>query len=320
MLLQRTLIVVILLGFFLSIVIGPVLIPLLVKIKAGQSIREEGPQNHFIKQGTPTMGGFVFILSAITATLIITRINSPLFIVLFSFITFSIIGVIDDYIKVVLKRPLGLRAYQKIIMQLAASVGLLAIAHASGLLSTEIYVPYLRISVDLGLWIYPFLIWVTVGTVNSVNLTDGLDGLAAGTMVIVSGFFGLVAWHLGFESIAWFSGALSGACLGFLVFNIHPAKVFMGDTGSLALGGALAAIAILTNMTLLLPIVGGVFFIETLSVIIQVTSFKLTGRRVFKMSPIHHHFELSGWSETSVVTIFWGTTLVLSLVGILGIP
>ncbi len=320
MLLQRSVVIVILLGFFLSVMIGPVLVPLLIKIKAGQSIRKDGPQNHLIKQGTPTMGGFIFIFSSISATLIMTRFDRYLLVALFSYIAFAIIGLIDDHIKVVLKRPLGLRAYQKIIMQFVAAIGVLMLARYSGILPTNIYVPYLRITLEIGLWIYPFLIWVVIGTVNSVNLTDGLDGLAAGTMVIVSGFFSLVAWHLGFYSIAWFSGALSGSCLGFLVFNIHPARIFMGDTGSLALGGALSVIAVLTNLTLLLPVVGGIFFIEALSVIIQVTMFKATGKRVFKMSPLHHHFELSGWSETRVVTIFWGVTLILALLGILGIP
>lgn len=320
MLLQRSLIIVILLGFFLSVLIGPVLVPLLMKINAGQSIRKEGPQNHLIKQGTPTMGGFIFILSSISATLIMTRLDRYLFITLFSYIAFTIIGLIDDHIKVILKRPLGLRAYQKIIMQFAAAVGVLVLANYSGLLPSNIYVPYFRINLDMGLWMYPFLIWVIIGTVNSVNLTDGLDGLAAGAMVIISGFFSLVAWHLGLFSIAWFSGALSGACLGFLVFNIYPARIFMGDTGSLALGGALSAIAILTNLTLLIPVVGGIFLIESLSVIIQVAMFKTTGKRVFKMSPLHHHFELSGWSETRVVTVFWGITLILTLLGVLGIP
>ena len=320
MVLQRSIVIVILLGFFLSLLIGPVLIPLLIKIKAGQSIRQEGPQNHLVKQGTPTMGGFIFIFASISATLIMTRFDRYLFVGLFSYIAFGIIGLIDDHIKVVLKRPLGLRAYQKIIMQFAATVGVLMLARSTGLLPLSIYIPYLRITVDTGLWTYPFLLWVIIGTVNSVNLTDGLDGLAAGTTVIISGFFSLVAWHLGLHSIAWFAGAISGSCLGFLVFNIHPARVFMGDTGSLALGGALSAIAILTNMTLLLPVVGGIFFIETMSVIIQVAAFKSTGKRVFKMSPLHHHFELSGWSETRVVTTFWGITLILALLGILGIP
>jgi phospho-N-acetylmuramoyl-pentapeptide-transferase len=319
-LLQRSLILVILWGFLFSVLLGPVLIPVLKKINAGQSIRQEGPESHMVKQGTPTMGGFIFILAAITASLMMTRMDKLLLVAFFSVLVFASIGLIDDYIKVVLKRSLGLRAYQKLIMQLSAAGGILILAQQSGVLPQRIYIPYLRLMVDLGWWMIPFLMWVIVGTVNSVNLTDGLDGLAAGTMVMISGFFGLVCWHLGLTSLAWFSGALSGACLGFLVFNIYPARVFMGDTGSLALGGALSAIALLSNMTLLLPVVGGIFFAETLSVILQVAGFKLTRKRLFKMSPLHHHFELSGWSETRVVTTFWGITLVLCLLGILGIP
>lgn len=320
MILQRSLIVVILLGFLFSALLGPVLIPILIKIKAGQSIRQDGPKSHQIKQGTPTMGGFIFILAAVTATMMVSGMDESLLVAFFGFLSFAAIGLIDDYIKVVLKRPLGLRAYQKIIMQVAAAAGLLILAQQSNLLPKEIYIPYGRVMVDFGWWMLPFLILVIVGTANSVNLTDGLDGLAAGTMVIVSGFFSLICWHLGLTSLAWFSGALSGACLGFLVFNIYPARVFMGDTGSLALGGALSAIGIISNMTLLIPIVGGIFVAETLSVILQVAGYKLTGKRLFKMSPLHHHFELSGWSETRVVTIFWGITLVMCLVGILGIP
>jgi phospho-N-acetylmuramoyl-pentapeptide-transferase len=318
-LLQRSLILVILLGFLFAVVLGPVLIPVLIKIKAGQNVRTDGPESHLSKQGTPSMGGLIFILAAVSATLLMTSIDRTLFVVLFSFAVFGSIGLIDDYIKIVLRRPMGLRAYQKMIMQLAASAGVLVIALQAGVLPEMIYIPYLRTMVDPGWLLFPYLIFVTVGTVNSVNLTDGLDGLASGIMVIITGFFSLVCWHYGLIELAWFSGALSGACLGFLVFNIYPARIFMGDTGSLALGGALSAIALITNMTLILPVVGGILFAETFSVIIQVIGFKTTRRRVFKMSPLHHHFELSGWSETRVVTIFWGITIILCLLGILGI-
>ncbi len=319
MLLQRSLILVILLGFLFAVVLGPVLIPVFIKIKAGQNVRTDGPESHLSKQGTPSMGGFIFILSAVSATLLMTSVDRTLFVVLFSFAIFASIGLIDDYIKIILRRPLGLRAYQKMIMQLAASAAVLVIARQAGVLPELIYIPYLRIMVDPGWFLFPYLLFVSVGTVNSVNLTDGLDGLASGIMVIIAGFFSLVCWHYELIEMAWFAGALSGACLGFLVFNIYPARIFMGDTGSLALGGALSAIAIITNMTLILPVVGGILFAETFSVIIQVIGFKTTGKRVFKMSPLHHHFELSGWSETRVVTIFWGITIILCLLGILGI-
>lgn len=320
MLLQRSLVLAILLGFLFAAALGPVLIPVLKRIKAGQSIRQDGPQSHLAKQGTPTMGGLMFILASVTATLMITKLEETLLLALMGFLVFGAIGFVDDYLKVVLKRPMGLRAYQKMAMQLTAAGGILLFAEKRGLVPQQLYVPFLRNELTLGWLMVPFLVWVIVGTVNSVNLTDGLDGLAAGTMVIVSGFFSLVCWHLSFVELAWFTGTLSGACLGFLIFNIYPARVFMGDTGSLALGGALSVIALITNLTLLLPIVGGVFFAETLSVILQVSSFKLTGKRVFKMSPLHHHFELSGWSESRVVTTFWGVTIVLCLLGILGIP
>ena len=320
MLLQRSIILVILLGFLFSVILGPVLIPVLNRIKAGQHIRADGPQSHLTKQGTPTLGGLLFILSAITATLVMTPFDRSLFLIFFGFLAFGCIGFVDDYIKVVLKRPLGLQAYQKIILQLVAAGGWIALAMEGGLVPETIYIPYVRITVDPGGLLIPFLVWVMVGTVNSVNLTDGIDGLASGITVIIGGFFALVCWHLELKQAAWFSGALSGACLGFLVFNIHPAKVFMGDTGSLAIGGGLSTVAVMSNMTLLLPVVGGIFFIETLSVIIQVAGYKMTGKRVFKMSPLHHHFELSGWSEVKVVTVFWGATVVLCLLGILGIP
>lgn len=300
-------------------IIGPIIIPLLRRIKAGQSIREDGPQTHLIKQGTPTMGGLMIILSSIVTVIVLAETTKELQATFIAFIGFAMIGFMDDYIKVVLKRPLGLRAYQKMLLQIGVSLLFLYFAMGWEIIPSDIYIPYVRIFVPMGLWMYPFLLFVIIGTVNSVNLTDGLDGLASGVTVIVAGFFSLVAWHMGYRDLGYFAGAISGACLGFLIFNIYPAKVFMGDTGSLALGGAIAALAVTTNLTLLLPIVGGVFFIETLSVMIQVVAFKKTGKRVFRMSPLHHHFELGGWSETRVVSVFWGVTVILCLVGILGI-
>ena len=319
MLLQRALILSILLGFVIATILGPVMIPLLRRLKAGQSIREDGPQTHLIKEGTPTMGGLIIVPSSIAAVMILSEATRELQVALMAFIGFATIGFLDDYLKVVLKRPLGLRAYQKIVLQFLVASLFLFFAMIWDVLPNELYIPYVRSFIQPGLWWIPFLIFVIIGTVNSVNLTDGLDGLAAGVTIIVAGFFSLVAWHMGYRDLGWFAGAISGACLGFLVYNIYPAKVFMGDTGSLALGGAVAALAVTTNLTLLLPIVGGVFFVETLSVMIQVAVYKMTGKRVFRMSPLHHHFELSGWSETRVVTVFWGVTVILSLAGILGI-
>ncbi|SDY41973.1 phospho-N-acetylmuramoyl-pentapeptide-transferase [Tindallia californiensis] len=319
MILQRSLILSILLGFVFSTMIGPLMIPALRRVKAGQSIREDGPQTHLIKAGTPTMGGLIMIPSSILAVIILTEITYELKAAFFSFLGFAIIGLIDDYLKVVLKRPLGLRAYQKMGLQIFVTTIFIGLANHLCILPEKLFVPYARVYIDLGILWIPFLFFVIIGTVNSVNLTDGLDGLASGITVIVTGFFSLVAWHMGYQDLAWFAGAVSGSCIGFLVYNIYPAKIFMGDTGSLALGGAIAALAVITNMTLLLPIVGGVFFIETLSVMIQVAGYKTTGKRVFRMSPLHHHFELCGWSETRVVTVFWGVTIILCLAGILGI-
>ncbi|RQD66910.1 MAG: phospho-N-acetylmuramoyl-pentapeptide-transferase [Tindallia sp. MSAO_Bac2] len=319
MLLQRALILSILLGFVFSTALGPVMIPILRRIKAGQSIREDGPRTHLIKQGTPTMGGLIIIPSSIAAVLILSGATRELQVTLVAYIGFAAVGFIDDYLKVVLKRPLGLRAYQKMGLQILVASLFLYLASHWQVLPGSLYIPYLRLFIQPGLWWIPFLLFVIIGTVNSVNLTDGLDGLASGVTIIVAGFFSLVAWHMGYQDLGWFAGAISGACLGFLIYNIHPAKIFMGDTGSLALGGAIAALAVTTNMTLLLPVVGGIFFVETLSVMIQVAGYKMTKKRIFRMSPLHHHFELSGWSETRVVTVFWGITVILCLAGILGI-
>ncbi len=319
MVLQRALVLSILLGFVFASILGPVMIPLLRRVNAGQSIREDGPQTHLIKQGTPTMGGLIIIPSSLAAVMILSEATRELQVTLIAFIGFAMIGFLDDYIKVVLKRPLGLRVSQKMGLQFLVASLFLFFAMKWDIIPNELYVPYLRTFIKPGLWWIPFLIFVIIGTVNSVNLTDGLDGLASGVTIIVAGFFSLVAWHMGYRDLGWFAGAISGACLGFLIYNIYPAKIFMGDTGSLALGGAVAALAVTTNLTLLLPIVGGVFFVETLSVITQVAVFKKTGKRVLRMSPLHHHFELGGWSETRVVTVFWGVTVILCLAGILGI-
>lgn len=316
-------IITLLLSFLLSALIAMIAIPILKRIKAGQSIREEGPQSHLMKAGTPTMGGIIIILGTVITALIIGGSNREMWILIFSFISFGTIGFIDDFIKVVLKRNLGLRAYQKIIMQFLAALSVVLL-HLQTTGSTSVLVPFIKESVqirgfiipeylDLGPLYIPFMIFVIIGTVNSVNLTDGLDGLASGVSAVVAIFFALFAISLGFMTAGIFSGAIAGACLGFLLFNANPAKVFMGDTGSLALGGGIVAVAILTDSVLLIPIVGGVFFLESLSVIIQVLSFKLTGNRVFKMSPIHHHFEMIGWKETKVVTVFWTATTIFAI-------
>jgi phospho-N-acetylmuramoyl-pentapeptide-transferase len=232
-------------------------------------------------------------------------------------IGFGLIGFFDDYLKVIKKVNLGLRAYQKFGLQIIISVALAVFLsnYSSG--STNVFIPIADVYIDFGIWYIPFIVFAVLAMTNAVNLTDGLDGLASGVTAFVTLFFAVAGLSFGVASGAYFSAAVCGACLGFLVFNKNPAKVFMGDTGSLALGGALAMISVLVNQELLLLLIGLVFVIETLSVILQVGSFKLRKKRIFKMSPIHHHFELSGWSEWKVVLVFWSTGLVMALIAVL---
>lgn len=295
-------------AFIIAIVISPFFIPFLQRLKFGQSIREEGPSWHQSKSGTPTMGGIVILLSVVLAAIGIgiffDVMNVETYLLLFVLLGYGLIGFLDDFIKVVMKRNLGLTSKQKLFGQLLIAIIFFFVLKQTEY-ETTVAIPGTDISFDLG-WMYViFLIFMLVGASNAVNLTDGLDGLLSGTAAIAFGTYAVLAYNLEQYEVAIFSIAIVGAVLGFLVFNAHPAKVFMGDTGSLALGGAIAAIAILTKMELLLILIGGVFVLETLSVIIQVTSFKLTGKRVFKMSPLHHHFEMSGWSEWRVVITFW---------------
>lgn len=316
------LVVTIVIAFFITLVLGPIVIPLLHRLKVGQSIRDEGPKSHMTKSGTPTMGGLIMIAAIAITTLTSGTINKDLYVILFATIAFGLIGFIDDFIKVVLRRNLGLKAHEKLIGQIIVAVIIALYQSKVSVTGTKILIPFVQGAnkyLDLGMLYVPFIAFVVVATANGVNLTDGLDGLAAGVTLIVSSFFSLVAMNWGYPSIAVFCGALTGACLGFLRFNAHPARVFMGDTGSMALGGAIATIAILMNLTLFIPIVGGIYFAETLSVMMQVASFKLTGKRIFKMSPLHHHFELSGWKETKVVVVFWSVTLLLCIIGLFGL-
>ena len=310
----------IIIAFFITLILGPIVIPLLRKFKIGQSIREEGPQSHLSKTGTPTMGGIIIFIALIITVFTSGIITKDMYVLVLATFGFGLIGFIDDYIKVVMKRNLGLKAYQKLIGQIILAIILAVYQSNTSVLGTKVIIPFLNNQyLDLGILYIPFIAFVVVGTVNSVNLTDGLDGLASGVTLIILSFFGLVALYWGMGSISIFSTALTGACLGFLIHNAYPAKIFMGDTGSMALGGAVAAIAILLNLPLVLPIVGGIYFIETLSVIIQVLSFKLTGKRVFLMSPLHHHFEHKGWKETTVVTVFYFVTVVLCLIGVISL-
>lgn len=317
--LEPSILVAMITAFIIAVILSPIFIPYLRKLKFGQSIRDEGPKSHKKKSGTPTMGGLIILialsLSAIFISMYFDVLSTRTFILLFVTVCFGIIGFLDDYIKVVKKRNLGLTSKQKFICQVIVSIIVFFAIKSTGV-STSVAIPGTGYEIDLGFIYALLIIFMLVGTSNAVNLTDGLDGLVSGTAAIAFGAYAVLAYNQQQLDVAIFSIAVVGAVLGFLVFNAHPAKVFMGDTGSLALGGALAAIAIVTNLEILLVIIGGVFVIETLSVMIQVASFKTTGKRVFKMSPLHHHYELSGWSEWRVVVTFWFVGLLFALLGI----
>lgn len=299
---------------------GPLLIPELHKLKFGQSIREEGPKSHQAKSGTPTMGGIMIILAIVIATVAAAPLTPAVLLALFITLGHFVLGFLDDYIKVVKKRNLGLKAKQKMLGQILIAIVTMIVGTRVLGIDTTIWIPIADINLDIGIGYYFLVLFVLVGTSNAVNLTDGLDGLASGTVAIASGAYALVCYMTGHFDLAIFCVAMMMACLAFLRFNAHPAKVFMGDTGSLALGGAIAAAGILTHTEILLAVIGFVFVCEALSVIIQVISFKTTGKRVFRMSPIHHHFELGGWKETKVVFVFWMVGLVASVVGLLMMP
>lgn len=307
----------IVLGIVFSLIFGKIMIPILKSLHAGQSIREDGPQSHLVKSGTPTIGGLIFLASVILVTLITANLKLSVLMILFSTLAFGTVGFIDDYIKVVKKRNLGLRAYQKLLLQILTAVILIIYQYNSKNMGTDLYIPFLKDYRSIGFLYVPFIIFVIVGTVNSVNLTDGLDGLSSSVTIICLLFFNVVAVKFQRYEIAFFCLALAGALIGFLFFNKYPAKVFMGDTGSLALGGSISAIALLLNVPLILPIAGGIYFIETLSVIIQVISFKTRGKRVFLMSPLHHHFEHKGWHERKVVAVFSLVELILCIISYL---
>lgn len=312
----REILIPIVVSFLITVLVSPLFIPVLRRLKFGQSIREEGPRAHYKKAGTPTMGGIIILLSLTLTSLAFVQRNTEWWILLFATLGYGAIGFLDDFIKIALKRSLGLTAKQKLAAQLIVAGGLYWILVRNGF-STDLSVPGTDWSIDLGWLYFPFLALIMLATSNAVNLTDGLDGLLAGTAAIAFGAFAVIGLMFSQYTVALFSVAVVGALLGFLVFNAHPARVFMGDTGSLALGGGLAATAVLTKSELLLIVIGGVFVIETLSVMLQVMSFKLRGKRIFRMSPIHHHFELAGWSEWRVVATFWAVGFLFAAVGLL---
>ncbi|EES48187.1 phospho-N-acetylmuramoyl-pentapeptide-transferase [Clostridium botulinum] len=317
-LLNPTVLSALLMGFAFSMVLGPIFIPMLHKLKFGQNIRKDGPQSHLKKSGTPTMGGLIFFISVTVTMLIIGyKPTDEGMVVLYSLIAFGIIGFLDDILKIIHRDNLGLRAYQKMILLLLFSIALAYYGYTN--IGTDIIIPFMNSKLNLGIFYIPLVVVYYAATTNAVNLTDGIDGLASSVTVIVLTFFAIVGFKTGHYQVGVFSIALAGALLGFLKFNAFPAKIFMGDTGSLALGGAIATIALILKMPLFIIIVGGIYVVETLSVIIQVTSFKTTGKRVFKMAPIHHHFEQCGWSEVKLVTVFSIITLILCIIGFIAL-
>lgn len=301
-------------GLVVALILGPIFIPLLHKFKFGQNIREDGPQSHLKKAGTPTMGGIIFII-AIIVVMISMRysISSEGMVILYSMIAFGFIGLLDDMLKIIHKNNLGLRAWQKMVLLLLFSVAMAYYAYAN--IGSTISVPFTDIHLSLGIIYIPLVIIYYAATTNAVNLTDGLDGLATSVTIIVLIFFTIVSVKEGKEDIAVFCIGLIGALLGFLKYNRFKAKIFMGDTGSLALGGAIGSIALLLKMPIIVVIVGGIYVFEAASVIIQVISFKTRGKRVFKMAPVHHHFEQLGWSEVKVVRVFSLITIALCIIG-----
>ena len=310
----------VMIAFFISVALGPVIIPFLRKLKFGQTVREEGPQSHLKKNGTPTMGGIIFLISVILTSCLFVKDYPRIIPVLFVTVGFGVIGFLDDYIKVVLKRSEGLTPSQKMFGQfLVTGVFAIYMYKFSGI-SMEMLIPFFPgKTLDLGFLTIPVMFLAIIGTVNGVNFTDGLDGLATSVTIMVAIFFGVVA--LGMNSGVWpIACAVIGALLGFLLFNVYPASVFMGDTGSLALGGFVAAMAYMLQMPMFILIVGLIYWIEILSVIIQVGYFKIShGKRIFRMAPIHHHFELGGWSETRVVAVFTIVTAMLCLLGLMAL-
>ncbi|WP_277282174.1 phospho-N-acetylmuramoyl-pentapeptide-transferase [Veillonella caviae] len=310
--------------FILTCILGKLGIPVLKSLHAQQSIREEGPESHQAKAGTPTMGGAFMMIALTLGVAIFAPWNVATGMILFLTLGHCLLGFFDDFVKAVKKRNLGLTAKQKLLGQFVLAAIFCYCLTEIMVIPTTLWIPVVDTYVDLGIAYYVLTFLVIVATSNAVNLTDGLDGLASGTSAIAAIAFSVIGLMfssstnaMAAESIAYFGAMVTAVCLGFLVFNTNPAKVFMGDTGSLALGAAFAGMAILTKTELLLVIIGGIFVMEALSVVIQVISFKTRGVRVFKMSPIHHHFELLGWSEQTVVNRFWFGGAVLAILGVL---
>ena len=312
-------------AFILGLLLGKIVIPVLRALKAGQSIREIGPKWHAGKAGTPTMGGVIFILAALTCIPVGWKeISSGDLSVLYLFgfsLVFGLIGFLDDFFKVKFKRNLGLTALQKFLLQLAAAVVYLFLLRRSGMLTNDLYLPFFNVTFKIAWPLYfAFAAFVMVGCVNAVNLTDGIDGLATGVTMPVMLFFALLAMRWGQTGTALFAIALLGGLGAFLCYNFHPARVFMGDTGSLFLGAAVCGAAFALDAPLTLLLAGIIYIVETVSVILQVTYFKLThGKRIFRMTPIHHHFEMGGWSEVKIFFVFTAVTVAGCVLAWLGV-
>ena len=312
-------------AFALSLILGKLLIPMLRKLKVGQEIREDGPTWHNSKAGTPTMGGLCFIGASLLCLVfgfsdMLEGDFSSVYVLLLS-LCFGLVGFLDDFFKVKYKRNLGLTSMQKACLQMAVSAIFLYILYKEGIMSSSLYIPFVNVSIELHPIVYIFFaMFVFVGCVNAVNLTDGIDGLATSVTLPVMVFFTAVAVKVGRMNLALFPAALVGGLAAFLIYNFKPAKTFMGDTGSLFLGGAVCGLAFALDMPLVLILVGLIYIIETVSVILQVGYFKLTqGKRLFKMAPIHHHFEKCGWTEERIVFVFAGVTIVTCLLAWLGV-
>jgi phospho-N-acetylmuramoyl-pentapeptide-transferase len=326
----------ILTGLILCLILGPWVIRQLRRYQIGETIREDGPKSHQYKAGTPTMGGLLILMALSVPTILWGDLtNRYVWLLLSATYAFGVIGFVDDWLKLASVRRKGMHIREKLLAQMAVALGLACVIYfypEEPAVATQITFPFFKEATpDIGLWYIPFVVFIIVGTCNAVNLTDGLDGLAIGPLIIATFAFTVIAYvagntqfanyllipHIkGGGEIAVFGGAVIGASLGFLWFNAYPADVFMGDIGSLALGGALGTMAVLVKHELLLPLVGGIFFIEALSVLLQIASFQLTGKRIFRMAPLHHHFEEKGWKESKVIVRFWIIAIVLALLSL----
>jgi len=317
----------ILISFIIALVLGKPMIPLLRRLKAGQPIRDDGPQSHLKKQGTPTMGGVIMMLAVlITCLILLGRASQYTIFALIGSFAYALIGTVDDLIKVLKHNSKGLRAWQKIVLQFLFAILIAVYAYRNPGIGSKLYIPIANVEWDLGIWYIPFTIFVIIALTNSVNLTDGLDGLAAGVTLIDSATFTLLFYGMMAAAIdaaisgdmIVFSGAVTGACLGFLRYNVYPARVFMGDSGAFFLGGALSMMAIISRLQIVIPIVGMMFMLSSISDIIQVGSYKLRNKkRVFLMAPLHHHFEQKGIPETKIVSMYMIITTGLCLLTLL---